>query len=110
MSERTATVRDDNPESEWGTVKRGREIWKAESVSGLTDNETLGAYTMRRLKELQSPARTLTYNRRFDPAVVPGCLVSIVYPRQDISGTFRVKNQRIELSFNARTEEEAVNE
>lgn len=110
MSERTATVRDDDPESEWGTVKRGREIWKAESVSGLTDNETLGAYTMRRLKELQSPARTLTYNRRFDPAVVPGSLINIVYPRQDISGTFRVKNQRIELSFNARTEEEAVNE
>jgi hypothetical protein len=110
ISDSTATVRNDDPENEYSTVQRGREVWKAESSSSLTDNESLGAYAMRRLKELQAPARTLNYNRRFNPDVVPGSLVNIVYPKQGLDGAYRVQSQSIALSFNTRTEEEAVYE
>lgn len=110
MGGSTATVRDDSEGSEYSTVKRGREIWKSESASTISDSESLGAYAMRRLKELQAPARTLTYSRRFDPGVVPGSLVSIVYPEQNISGTFRVQSQEITLGYGARTSEDAVYE
>ena len=110
MNNSTATVRDDKVDSDYSTVGRGREIWKAETVSTLSDNESLGSYTMRRLKELQAPARTLTYNRRFNPDVVPGSLISITYPKQGLSGTFRVESQSITLGANAQTQETAIYE
>lgn len=110
MSGKTALAENDDEESAYSISGRGREIWKSESVSSLSDSESLAAYAMRRLKELQSPARTLSYKRRFHPNAVPNSLVSIIYPEQSISGTFRIESQSITLGANAQTQEDAIYE
>lgn len=104
----TAVARDDDPDSPLSTVSRGREIWAEETSVTLGTNESLAAYAYRRLKELQSPARTVTYTRRFDPDVTIGDLIRINHPQIGIDGTFRVTSQSLELSHGCRTSEEAV--
>lgn len=104
----TAVARDDDPASPLSTVSRGREIWAEETSVALGTNETLSTYAMRRLKELQSPAQTVSYNRRFDPDVKVGDLVRINHPEIGIDGTFEIAAQTLELSYGCRTEEEAV--
>ena len=109
-SDSTAIARNDDPENVYSTVGRGREIWKSETAAALSSDESLASYAMRRLKELQAPARTLNYTRRFHPDVVPNSLVGITYPKQDLTGIFRISSQSITLGHAARTEEEAVSE
>ena len=104
-----ATARDDDPESVYSTVSRGREIWKQETAK-LAAGESLGEYATRRLKELQNPSRKLSYTRRFQPDVDINDLVSIVYPKQQIGDVFRVQSQTITLSHGAKVKEEAINE
>lgn len=104
----TAIARDDNPKSSLSTVARGREIWAEESSVNLGTNESLSAYAYRRLKALQSPARTVSYTRRFDPDVNVGDIVRINHPEIGINGEFRVTSQSLELGYGCRTEEEAV--
>lgn len=104
----TAIARDDDPKSPLSTVSRGREIWAEESSVSLGSNESLAAYAYRRLRALQSPARTVSYSRRFDPDVSVGSLVWINHPEIGINGRFRVKSQSLELNYGCRTEEEAV--
>lgn len=99
-----AIARDDDPESPLSTVNRGREIWAEESAQ-LSSSAPLAAYAQQRLKELQSPAREITYTRRFMPDLRPGDVVSINYPEARIDGTFRIKSQSIELGYGADTEE-----
>ena len=55
----TAIARDDDPGSALSTVSRGCEIWAEETSVNLSSNESIAAYAYRRLKELQSPARTI---------------------------------------------------
>lgn len=104
----TAIARDDDPESPLSTVSRGREIWAEESSVTLGTNESLAAYARRRLKELQSPARTVSYARRFDPAVRVGDVVRINHPEIGIDGLFRVTSQNMKLEYGCRTAEEAT--
>lgn len=104
-----ATARDDEPDSIYSTVNRGREIWMQETAK-LAAGESLGEYATRRLKELQNPSRKLAYTRRFRPDVDVNDLVSIVYPKQNIGDVFRVKSQTITLSHGAKVKEEAINE
>lgn len=104
----TAVARDDSPESSLSTVSRGREIWEEESSVTLGDNESIAAYAIRRLKELQSPARTVSYSRRFDPDVKPRDVVRINHPEINIDGSFRVTQQTLELGYACRTNETAV--
>ena len=104
----TSIARDDNPGSPLSTVSRGREIWAEESSVTLGTNESLGAYAIRRLKELQSPARTVTYTRRFDPEVTVGDTVRLNHPDIGIDGLFRVTSQTLELAYGCKTSEEAV--
>ena len=104
-----ATARDDDPDSVYSTVNRGREIW-AQETAKLAAGESLGEYATRRLKELQNPSRKLNYTRRFQPDVDVNDLVSIVYPKQNIGDVFRVKSQTISLTHGAKVKEEAVNE
>ena len=104
----TAVVRDDSPGSPLSTVSRGREIWAEEDSVSLGANESIAAYANRRLKELQSPARSVSYNRRFHPDVRVGDLVRLNHPEIGIDGTFRVTSQTLELTHGCRTEEEAV--
>ena len=104
----TAVARDDDPRSALSTVTRGREIWAEESSVSLGTNESLAAYAIRRLKELQSPARTVSYARRFDPDVNVGDLVRINHPEVGVDGLFRITAQSLELGPGCRTEEDAV--
>ena len=104
----TAVARDDDPESSVSIIGRGREIWAEESSVNLGTNESLAAYAGRRLKELQSPARTVSYTRRFDPAVSVGDIVRINHPEIGIDGLFRVTSQSMALTYGCRTTEEAV--
>ena len=103
-----AVARDDDPESPLSTVSRGREIWAEESSVNLGTNESLAQYAVRRLKTLQSPARAISYARRFDPDVRVGDVVRINHPEIGIDGTFRITSQSLELTYGCRTTEEAV--
>lgn len=104
-----ATARDDDPDSVYSTVNRGREVWMKEDAK-LAAGESLGEFASRRLKELQNPSRKLGYTRRFQPDVDVNDLVSIIYPKQNIGDVFRVKTQTIELTHGAKVKEEAINE
>lgn len=104
----TAIARDDSPSSALSTVSRGREIWVEESSVTLGSNESLSSYAWRRLKELQSPARTASYTRRFDPVVSVGDVVRINHPAIGIDGKFRVLSQDLDLTYGCRTSEKAV--
>lgn len=104
----TAVARDDDPASPLSTVSRGREIWVEESSVSLSKNESLAAYAYRRLRELQSPARTVSYARRFDPDVRVGDVVRINHPEIGIDGSFRITSQSLELTYGCRTTEEAT--
>lgn len=106
----SATARDDDPESALSTVNRGREVWACESRVDLSDGESLGSYARRRLRELQMPARIISYTRRFDPDVRVGDLVEVRYPGEGIDGVFRVMTQSITLGHNGATREEAAEE
>ena len=85
---------------------RGREVWAYESSADLADNENIGQYAMRKLKELQQVAKQISYARRYYPDVVPGDLIRLHYA--DIEGLYTVQGQSIELSYNARTSEDVV--
>ena len=104
----TAVARDDDPESSLSTIKRGREVWMEETDCSLNLGETLSAYALRRLKEEQSPSRTLHYDRRYQPDVSPGDLIRMRYPGNGLDGTFRIKSQSMELGYGVKTTEEAV--
>ena len=104
-----ATARDDDPDSIYSTVNRGREIWAQEDAK-LAAGESLGEFAIRRLKELQNPSRKLDYTRRFQPDVDVNDLVSIVYPKQSIGDVFRITSQTITLSHGAKVKEEVINE
>lgn len=104
-----ATARDDDPDSIYSTVNRGREIWAQEDAK-LAAGESLGEFAVRRLKELQNPSRKLDYTRRFQPDVDVNDLVSIVYPKQSIGDVFRITSQTITLSHGAKVKEEVINE
>ncbi|MBR0482327.1 MAG: hypothetical protein IJJ48_07645 [Firmicutes bacterium] len=106
IGDMTATARDDDPDSPYSTVSRGREIWEDEFSASLNDGESIEEYTLRRLKELQSPARSVQYTRRYLPDVYPGDIISIRHPAQRIDDYFHITNQKITLSHGARTSEE----
>lgn len=101
-----AIVKDESPDSILSTVNRGREIWMSEEISALSNDETLAEYAARRLKEEQSVAFEISYDRRYHPDVYLSDIVSLNYPAQDIVGNFIVTSQSIELGYGARTSEE----
>ena len=107
-------VRDDDPDSPLSTVSRQAmrggtgEIWSTESVSALGDSDTLQSYAERRLKELQGPARTICYNRRFRPDVTIGDKVRLHLPGHGIDDVFTVTSQKIQLGYGAKVSEEVT--
>lgn len=102
----TATARDDSEDSFLSTVNRGREIWKEESNCDLNENETVAEYAMRRLKEEQAVAYSVSYDRRYDPSVLVSDLVRMNYPAQGIEGLFKVVSQTVSLGYGCKTAEE----
>lgn len=106
--DQTAIARDDSPESPLSTYSRGREIWAEESSVKLNDKESLAAYANRRLAEMQAPARTVKYTRRYYPGISVGDRVIINHPEIGINGVFQVSSQSFDLSYGCRTQEEAT--
>lgn len=106
----TAVARDDSEDSPFSTINRGREIWMQDTSCDLADNESIGQYALRRLREEQSRAISGEYTRRFSPDIMPGDLIFLKYPKQGLNGTYRVTSQSIELTHGARTSEEVSNE
>jgi len=99
-------ARDDSPDSPLSTVNRGREVWMVDSSCELSQNESIGQYAQRKLDEAQQIQRTAEYDRRYFPDVVPGDLVRLHYPAQNLDGVFNVTSQSIELGYGARTSEQ----
>ena len=105
----TAIARDDDPDSPLSTVSRGREVWKKESCS-LSASESVAGYARRRLKELQRVRQTVSYTRRYLPDVMPGDIVGLNYPEQNLAGNYGVQSQSITLGYGARTAEQIYKE
>ena len=103
-----AEARDESDDSMFSIQNRGREVWAEENNITLGDNESLGKYAMRRLEELQRVNTLISYDRRFYPNLNVGDLVIINYPANKISGIFLITSQNIELGYNAKTSEEAI--
>lgn len=101
-------VRDDDPESPFSTVSRGREVWFEDSDVNLNLNETLAEYAQRMIKEYQIASTNTSYDRRFFPGVYPGDVVRLGYPAQQASGLYLINEQSISLGYNATTSEEVV--
>lgn len=103
-----AEARDESDDSIFSIQNRGREVWAEENDITLGDNESLGKYAMRRLEELQRVNTLISYDRRFYPDLNVGDRVIINYPANKISGIFLITSQNIELGYNAKTSEEAI--
>lgn len=106
----TAIARDDSEDSPLSTINRGREIWAQDTSCDLNDNESIGEYAARRLREEQQNALSATYKRRFMPDIMPDDLIYLKYPEQGLNGVFRVTSQTIDLGYGATTSEEVSNE
>lgn len=104
----TAIARDDSRFSQLSTVSRGREIWAQETDVVIGAGESLSAYAMRRLKEMQKTGMKLSYSRRFDPAVAVGDYIEIRYPEKNLSGIYRVTSQSITLGTIPKVSEEVT--
>ena len=102
-------ARDDDPDSPLSTVSRGREVWKKESCT-LSAGESVAGYARRRLKELQRVRQTVSYTRRYLPNVMPGDIVGLNYPEQNLTGNYGVQSQSITLGYGARTAEQIYKE
>lgn len=104
-----AIARDDDPDSVFSTISRGREIWVQESSCEFKENESAAEYAARRLIELQTVYRTVEYTRRFQPDLYPLSYVRIHYPTQGIvNGIFQIATQTVNLGYNASTSEEVI--
>ncbi len=102
----TAIVRDDDPDSPYSTVTRGREIWTEEHEVVLNSNQSLSQYALDRLKALQHTTYKLSYTRRYVPGIRVSDYISIFYPEVNLYGTFEVSSQTINIGSGARTSEE----
>lgn len=108
MDDLTAVARDDSQNSPFSTVSRGREIWYTETDCSVGEQESIEEYSVRRLKELQRPARSFSYNRSFDPNVDVTDLIRLHYPQKNIEGIFMVQQQSIDFEDGVTVSEEVV--
>lgn len=103
-----SVARDDDPDSLFSTVSRGREIWYEDSSVYLQDTETLAEYANRMLRLTQQLATTISYTRRFNPEVYVSDVIRLGYNAQNIYGKYLVTSQTITLGYGAKTSEEVV--
>lgn len=103
----SSVVKDEDPNSRFSIQNRGREIWVNETDVVLSNNEKIGDYALRKLKEAQQIHKTLDYTRRFDPNVKISDYVRINYLAQGISGIFKIKSQSLTLGYGGKVSETA---
>ena len=99
-------ARDDDPSSPLSTISRGREVWIRKSGVTLADNESITEYAVRMLREAQRAELMASYTRRYVPEVMPGDLIGLKYPEQNLNGLFEVGSQSVKLGHCAATSEE----
>ena len=104
----SAVARDDAEDSFLSTASRGREVWEEEDGCNLRANETIGEYALRKLKESQSFATSVSYSRRYHPDINVGDIVTLHYPAQNLQGDFKVISQDISIGHGARVSEEVT--
>lgn len=102
----TGIARDDDPSSPLSTISRGREVWIRKSGVTLADNESIVEYAARMLREAQRAELMASYTRRYVPEVMPGDLIELKYPEQNLNGLFEVGSQSVKLGHCAATSEE----
>lgn len=103
-----AIAKDENEDSPLSIQNRHREVWLENTDVTLNTNETLGEYAQRMLKYYQQISTTVSYTRRFIPDIYPADRVRINYPAQNLTGTYMISDQTIDLGYNARTSEEVI--
>lgn len=101
-----AVTKDTDPNSPLSITNRGREVWMEETNCYLNYGENIEEYTKRRLKETQCISTKVSYSRRFHPDVRVNSVVTLNFPRQEISGNFLVTSQTIDLGYSGKTSEE----
>lgn len=102
----SAVVKDESEASPFSTVNRGREVWLSETDVDLAANETVEAYALRRLKEVQQIATTVSYKRRFNPDLFVSDLTELHYPEQGLDGLYKITSQSMELGYGCSCDEE----
>lgn len=104
-SDLVGIAKDESQNSQLSTVNRGREVWASSQSVSLADNESIEGYAMRKLREAQNVEKTATYIRRYLPGVLPGDMIQLKYPVQNLEGMFTVENQTVALGYAAKTNE-----
>lgn len=102
----SAIVKDESDASPFSISSRGREIWAEEEDCDLAEGDDLTSYAAKRLKELQSVVKKVSYDRRFFPDLTIGDVVVLDYPEQALTGEYEIISQTITLGPNAKTSEE----
>lgn len=103
-----AIAKDENPDSQLSIKNRGREVWKTEVNVDLQEGTTIEAYAKSRLLYEQMMVKSGSYSRRYVPDIVPGDLVTLSYPNQQLEGDFYITSQSIDLGYSAKTSEEVT--
>ena len=103
-----AIAKDETGDSILSIENRGREVWMQEFGCDVADTETIEQYAMRRLKEEQQMQVKASYSRRYLPEILPGDVIRMRYQEQGLTGLYHVNAQSIELSHEARTDEEVI--
>ena len=103
-----AIAKDENSNSPLSIANRGREVWVEVSNVQLGSNQTLAEYANAALKEYQTVATNIRYDRRYYPGLYPGDVISINYPAQRVAGNFMISDQTVTLGYNAKTSEEVM--
>lgn len=106
VSDDLSSVAKDESNGPLSIPSRGREVWLQEDGVDLSDDESIAEYAIRRLKEEQAVATTVSYARRYDPEVYIGDLIRLKCPTLNISGVYSVLSQSVELGYGARVTEE----
>lgn len=101
-------AKDEDPNSKFSIVNRGREIWAQDTNCILNNGEKISDYAERRLKELQRVSKTVDYTRRFIPNIRIDDYVFLKYPEQNISGPFLIESQSINLGHGGQVSEKVI--
>lgn len=103
-----SVARDDDIDSILSTVNRGREVWMCERNVTLSNMENIVEYARRRLKEEQSPVRTVSYRRRFFEDLYATDIIRLNYPGHGLMGLYQIKKQNISIEYGCTVDEEVV--
>lgn len=103
----SAIAKDEDPNSPYSIINRGREVWAEETSCKLNTGESIGEYAIRRLGELQQVAKKVEYRRRYFPGVYVGDLIRLHYPAQGLDGLFKITQQNITIGQGSEVDENA---